>query len=313
MSDEPKCMYCLEYTPQLSNPVSSPNLVRLGCACKGSLGLLHIYCKAKFARFKTFSSESTPRSREYYWTHCELCHEPLKNGERVIQLAKERSLQCLYYQYGIEKDVSNEAFWKELCMSACFFATTIVKKCKGYGKERDTVLYSKEEVPFWIESCNILSSTIQLLQHLNESTRQIALWSAEMKFVDCVYYVFQMMMDKSTSLEENELAFVEALKLLKRYKLCFSSLALSMFEMKKFAEDVNKKTGGKRDSKGCLMLTREETMQYDRLKVKIVEEMELANESGGADRHSFSEQLSCQVEFINFETYGKQEKADSVR
>ena len=94
--------------------------------------------------------------------------------------------------------MSNESFWKELCMSACFFTTVVVKKCK------DAVsVDEKAGTPFWMESCNMLSSAIQLLHQLTDSPRQVALlWSAEMKFVDCLYYVFQMMIDKSTSFEE---------------------------------------------------------------------------------------------------------------
>ncbi|KAL3786803.1 hypothetical protein ACHAWO_011614 [Cyclotella atomus] len=329
MSEE-KCMYCLECSPlsPTTQPFSSSTtgtatLISLGCACKGSIGHIHLYCKAKFARFKTFSPSSTPRTREYYWTNCEICSMPLTNLDAVIDLARERHLQCLYHRYDSnveENDVSKDGFWKELTMSACFFATAVVKKCKNYhvvsggGGDDDDGKVIEEAVPFWIESCTMMSSTIQLLQQLSESPRQVALlWSADMKFVDCLYYVFQMMLGKVWSLEQNETAYNRAVELVKRYNLRFGSLAMCMIEMKKFAEDISIKTGYKRDKDGGLVLTPDETIQFDQLKAKVVQEMKLANAAAGAERHYFTNQLSCQVEFVNFETYGKHAEKESSK
>lgn len=329
---EPQCMYCLESDPVIELvpsllPFSSASaLVHLGCDCKGSTGRVHIACKAKFARYKTHAAESTPRTREYYWTNCEICHGPMTNGDAVLQLARERHWQCLYHRrdddsrYGEDGAVvSREAFWKELCMSACFFATVIVKRCKdatvisnnnAVGLAQSSSLGDNaNKGPFWIESCNMLSSTIQLLQQLTPSPRQLALlWSAEMKFVDCLYYAFQMMMDRNTSLAENELVYNEAVQLVNRYNLRFSSLAISMFQMKKFAQDVSKSTGGKRDADGSLLLTSQESEEFQQLKKKIVKEMKLANSLGGDERHYFSRELSYQVEFVNYEIYRSSEE-----
>ena len=196
-------------------------------------------------------------------------------------------------------------------MSACFLATCIVKKCKDFGKvtqlsKNTSEQMIKTKVPFWIDSCNTLSSAIQLLRQLTPSPRQLALiWSAEMKFVDCLYYVFLMMIDQSTSIEENESAHHEVVELIEKYDLRFASLALSMIDMKKFADDVSKRTGDKRNAKGELMLGRCETEEFERLKVRIVREMKLANTLGGVERHCFSRQLSCQVAFVNHDIYGK--------
>ena len=194
-------------------------------------------------------------------------------------------------------------------MSACFLATCIVKKCKNAGKATTSSNESKQiktNVPFWSDGCNTLSGAIQLLRQVTPFSRQLALlWSAEMKFVDCLYYVFQMMIDQSTSLEENESAYHEVVKLVKKYDLQFASLALSMMDMKKFADDVSKRTRNKRNAQGELMLSRCETEEFERLKLMIVKEMKLANEVGGVERHCFSRQLSCQVEFVNYDIYGK--------
>jgi len=220
-------------------------------------------------------------------------------------------------------------------MSACFFATVIVKKCKD-ASNACTVTKSnavgsnpsssasndenanKEEGQFWMESCNMLSSTIQLLQQLTPTPHQLALlWSAEMKFVDCLYYVFQMMMDKcsvstsSSSLAENESVYREAVALVKRYNLRFESLAISMFRMKKFAQDVFVNTGGKRDAGGSLLLSSQEWVEFQLLKKKVVLEMKLANALGGDERHYVSRQLSYQVEFINYDVYGRSEEKRS--
>lgn len=250
----------------------------------------------------------------------------MTNGDAVLQLARERHWQCLYHRrdddsrYGEDGAVvSREAFWKELCMSACFFATVIVKRCKdatvisnnnAVGLAQSSSLGDNaNKGPFWIESCNMLSSTIQLLQQLTPSPRQLALlWSAEMKFVDCLYYAFQMMMDRNTSLAENELVYNEAVQLVNRYNLRFSSLAISMFQMKKFAQDVSKSTGGKRDADGSLLLTSQESEEFQQLKKKIVKEMKLANSLGGDERHYFSRELSYQVEFVNYEIYRSSEE-----
>lgn len=225
-----------------------------------------------------------------------------------MDLARERHLQCLYHRYDAEEGVSNEAFWKELCMSACFFATVVVKKCKDV-----TALDDESEVPFWMESCNTLSSTIQLLQQLAESPHQLALlWSAEMKFVDCLYYVMQMKTGHSSSLEDIASAYDHACELVKRYNIRFGTLATSMFAIKKFAEDL-KQTGRKRNADGSFDMTVEEKKQFKQLQLKVIEEMGLANALGGAKRHCFSEQLSCQVEFVNYETYGKHAESNSVK
>jgi hypothetical protein len=238
---------------------------------------------------------------EYYWMNCEICNSPLKNGEAVISLARERHILCLHEMGEMHQaGISAGLFWKEMTMSACFFATVIVKKCK------DSTSIPTAGVPFWVESGNILSSTIQLLEQRQSSPTQTALlWCLEMKFVDCLYYVFQMMMDQSSSLEENEVAFIEAVKLVKKYNLRFGILASSMFRLKKFAEDVVKKTGGKRDEKGTIVLTVEENVQFEEMKGMVSREMKAANEAGGAERHGLAEQLSYQVEFVNFDTYGK--------
>ncbi|KAL3798290.1 hypothetical protein HJC23_000204 [Cyclotella cryptica] len=283
MEDEPpKCMYCLECHVQPPTEFSSAKLLQFGCQCKGSMGMFHVYCKAKFARFKTFSTDS-PRTREYYWTHCEICDSPFRNNEAVIDLARERHLQCLYHKFD----------------------------SRGLD---DVASLEREEssVPFWVESCNTLSSTIQLINHLTESPQQVALlWSIEMKFVDCLYYIFQMMMDRSTTLEQNDEAYKKVLRLVSAYNIRFGMLALCMFQMKKFAEDLDKKANGKRDKNGNMALTRKETQHFEKLKKKIVHEMKLANDSGGPERHYFSHQLSYQVEFINFEIYGKGHKLES--
>ena len=47
----------------------------------------------------------------------------------------------------------------------------------------------------------------------------------------------------------------EAVQLMNRYNLRFSSLSISMFQMKKFAQDMSKSNGGKRDAVGSLLLT----------------------------------------------------------
>jgi DNA-binding ferritin-like protein len=117
-----------------------------------------------------------------------------------------------------------------------------------------------------------------------------------------------MRMDRSVSLEENEVAYVEVCGLVERYNLRFGTLALSMFQMKKFAEDMNLKSGVKRCSTR-LELTRAETEQFEQLKRKIVEEMKAARELGGEERKYFYEQLSRQVEFVNFEIYGEQQRS----
>ncbi|KAL7489069.1 hypothetical protein ACHAW6_014656 [Cyclotella cf. meneghiniana] len=309
MNDEhPKCMYCLECDVRPPTEFSSTKLLRFGCQCKGSMGMFHVYCKAKFARFKTFAT-NCPRTREFYWTHCEICKSPLGNNEAVIDLARERHLQCLYHKYDSNgTGVSAEGFWMELCMSACFFATTIVKKCKDDGSsERE-----ESSVPFWIESCNTLSSTSQLLQNLKVSPKQVAfLWCVEMKFVDCLYYTFQMMMDRSTTLEQNEEAYNKVIRLVLAYDIRFGGLALLMLQMKKCAEDLTKIKGRYRDANGKIILTRRETRIFDLLRKKIVQEMKSANESGGPERHFLSDQLSYQVEFVNFEIYGKRDEIGS--
>jgi hypothetical protein len=132
-----------------------------------------------------------------------------------------------------------------------------------------------------------------------------------MKFVDCIYYTFQMMMDRSTTLEQNEEAYNKVIRLVLAYNVRFGVLALNMFEMKKFAEDLNKKESRNRDANGKIVLTRRETRHFEKLKKKIIQEMKLANESGGPERHYLSDQLSYQVEFVNFEIYGKRDEVGS--
>ena len=55
------------------------------------------------------------------------------------------------------------------------------------------------------------------------------------------------------------------------------------------------------------MLTDAEKIQFEKIKLKIVGEMGMANEWGGADRLRYVSQLSFQVMFVNYETYRKRQ------
>jgi hypothetical protein len=120
-----------------------------------------------------------------------------------------------------------------------------------------------------------------------------------------------MMMDRSTTLEQNEEAYNKAIRLVLAYNVRFGVLALHMFEMKKFAEDLSKEEGRYRDAGGKIVLTRREARHFEKLKKEIVQEMKFANESGGPERHYLSDQLSYQVEFVNFEIYRKRDEVGS--
>jgi hypothetical protein len=122
-----------------------------------------------------------------------------------------------------------------------------------------------------------------------------------------------MMLDEELSLEQNETAYNRMCELVKRYNLRFGTLAMGMIDMKKFAEDISIKTDYKRSEGGGLVLTSEETIQFGQLKAKIVQEMKLANAAGGAERHYLTDQLSRQVEFVNYETYGKHAEKETPK
>eukprot|EP01082_Thalassiosira_pseudonana_P007380 g6597.t1 g6597 contig23:840269-841303(-) len=326
----PLCMYChddecptLNQTPPSSTPTQTKlaitppptHLINLSCNCKGTItSTLHIHCKAKFAQFKTLSSKNL-RAREVVWMYCEVCHGALRNGEAVLSLAMERyrlSLEMLDSCVGGEASAARDGEYDsdtcgdvplcclaEHCMAACFLATNIVKKCK-------THVACHGDDSFWQEGCRLLRSTIDTVSELPTSPHQIALaWSCEMKFVDCLYYIFSMGINCATSLKQTEEAFLAGVDLVRSYNIEFEHLALSMLRMKKFCADSAMNTKGKRDVDGKMILSSEEKKQFVEMKATIVEAMQNATVKGGKMAKLYAPQLSYQVEYVNWDTFGK--------
>lgn len=115
--------------------------------------------------------------------------------------ARESHLQChiivvILFMNGVSYGAS-------FLMVLTMFATALVKKCKNHRSRGVMVAKSRRQYPFrYGELCHD--------QQLSESPRQAAL---------CLYYAFQMMLDKEVYLEQNETAYNRMCKLVKRYNL----------------------------------------------------------------------------------------------
>lgn len=220
VSSLPRCMYCFEEATADPPSCHSECLLHLGCLCKGTMGVIHIQCKAKFAHLKTLSTNDL-RSREYYWTHCEICSSNLKHEDGVMALARERhrlsTLQLSSGEGSTEEDEVRALI--EHCMSVSFVATTIIKKFKQHDP------YAGNATAFGEVGIELLRTTIEKIRSLPPSLHRVALlWALDMKFVDFLYFFNCMIFDKSTSLQDNMIIYFDGVQMARSLHIGYEHL-----------------------------------------------------------------------------------------
>mmetsp|Transcript_8944 Transcript_8944/g.18613 ORF Transcript_8944/g.18613 Transcript_8944/m.18613 type:complete len:299 (-) Transcript_8944:3459-4355(-) len=284
-----RCMYCFEIETNVAN------IVNLGCLCKGTMGMIHVHCKAKFAQLKT-TATSDLRSREWVWTHCEVCSSNLTNVDGLMTLARERlRLSTITYNSEIETTITGERELVE-CMAVSFLATIIIKKCKNHdGTDK-----------FWEEGLDLLHSTIAKFRALPKGPYKTGvIWALEMKFVDCLYFVQCRLFEQSANMKDNLLIYFDAIETARNYGIRFKDLFVSLLQMKKFFVDLPFKSviDSKRNENGELVLTEQESKCLRAIKKRILVAMgDAASNGGGILSRCVAEQLNLQVELVNMST-----------
>lgn len=282
-----RCMYCFE------NETNSEKIVNLGCLCKGTMGMIHIHCKAKFAQLKTITSNDL-RAREWIWTHCEICSSNLTNDDGLMALARER-VRLSTMAHDPEKARTATTGDRELveCMAVSFLATIIIKKCKNHdGTDK-----------FWEEGLDLLHSTIAKFRALPTGPYKIwAVWALEMKFVDCLYFVQCRLFEQGASMKDNLLIYFDAIETARNYGIRFHDLFVSLLQMKKFFVDMpfKSRAGIKRDENGELILSEQDSKRLRAIKKRILVATCDAALNGGCMLSRYvAEQLNLQVELVN--------------